>query len=100
MEYWKGQCNTACSLILWKYEALKFWCLIQGSNENITQIEPIILTVIVMRMGNEKLTTTASDFFISEFLNLLAVYFTKGNHNIRINTQLFKIKIPHQWGGQ
>lgn len=53
MEYWKGQCNTACSLILLKYEALKFWCLIQGCNENITQIEPIILTVIVMIMGNE-----------------------------------------------
>lgn len=49
----KGQCNTTCSLIIWKYEALKFWCLIQSCNENITQIGPIILTVIVMKMGKE-----------------------------------------------
>ena len=68
----KGQCNTACSLILWKYKALKFWCLIQGCNENITQIEPIILTVIVMRMENEiNLMTLQVTFLFQNFWTFL-----------------------------
>ena len=93
MEYWKGQCNTACSLILWKYEALKFWCLIQGCNENITQVEPIILTLIVMRMENEiNLMTLQVTFLFQNFWTFLLSVLQRGGHKIHTNTKLFKIE--------